>query len=110
MPNTCDNAWGRTLVRAQRILPVSDSRYLSASFAGGTLTVFTELPSGVQVAAPAGTAIGVVSAPDGCDVTVTPSTVPNNVVFPTAHVVNATGTCGGSIVFDIGGRTTVTVN
>lgn len=97
--NTCDGVWGQTLVRASIVLPLSDPRRLSGEYAGGGLKVFTLLPSGVEVAAPAGTALSVVTSPQNCTITLSPATVPSNAILPTFHSVIASGTgCAGQTV------------
>lgn len=97
--DTCDNAWGTSLVRARTRLPLSDPRYLAGDYAGGELLVFTNLPSGAFVAAPAGTALSVLTAPDDCTITISPASVGVNAVGPTAHAVTAIGAgCSGQTV------------
>jgi hypothetical protein len=97
--NTCDDAWGRTLVRANVELAVSDPRRLEGEYDEDAqeLTVFTRGPFGdpmsladdIRVAAPAGTEISVATPPTGCTITISPSTVLSNAVGPTTHAITA---------------------
>lgn len=97
--DTCDGSWGQTLVRARTVLPLSDPRTLGGEYADGSLEVFTLLSLDRKVAAPAGTALSVATAPENCTVTLSPPTVLSNAIFPTSHTVIATGTgCAGQAV------------
>lgn len=107
VPNTCDGAWGRTLVRGSLTLPVSDPRLLSivATGAPGEVAVFTDwslVASGVSrpTAAPAGTTVSLVTTPpNGCTLTFTPPGVSVTAVAPTIHTVVASGsTCPATAV------------
>lgn len=99
--NTCDGAWGETLVRANVTVAVSDPRTIDATVSGSSLFVYsTEFTSGTPlyyVAAPFGTVLGAVNVPAGCTVSISPPTVPSTAVYPTAHEVTAVGTCGSSV-------------
>lgn len=96
---TCDGVWGRSLVRANVVLPLSDPRYLAGEYSAGSLRVFTALPSGVEVAAPAGTTISVLTTPADCTINISPATVLENAIGPTLHTVTATGVgCSGQNV------------
>lgn len=96
VPESCDGKWGRSLIRSQVVLALSDPRFLGGQFINGSLLVFTEI-NGRRVAAPAGTTVALLSTPpNGCTVTVSPPTVPSNVVMPTRHQVLTEGTCSGA--------------
>lgn len=98
--NTCDGGWGKTLVRANVTVAVSDPRTIDAVVQGNSVIVYsTEFSSTPTqfVAAPAGTTLSVVNVPTGCTVSISPSVVPNTAVFPTQHSVTGVGTCGGTI-------------
>lgn len=99
--NSCDGAWGRTLVRADVVLPLSDPRGLNGVYSGGFLEVFTDYGApgrdSADVAAPAGTTLVAVGQPTGCTVAFSPATVPSNGVGPTEHRLLATGvSCAGA--------------
>lgn len=99
--NTCDGAWGRTLVRANVTVAVSDPRTIDATVQGKSIFVYsTEFTNGTPlyyVAAPFGTALAPVNVPTGCTVSISPPAVPKTAVYPTEHVVTAVGTCGSSV-------------
>lgn len=103
--NTCDGVWGKTLVRARTYFAVSDPRdlrltdpdaaalsdvYGSQVPGRGELVVgFVQLSSGGLSSAPAGTTLSVVSAPTGCTMTVSPSTVASTQIAPSLHTLQA---------------------
>lgn len=98
--STCDGVWGKTLVRANVTLSVSDPRTIDAVVDGNSLLVYSTEFSATPtqfVAAPAGTTVAVVSVPTGCVASISPASVPNTAVGPTRHTVSAIGTCGGAI-------------
>jgi hypothetical protein len=95
VPGTCDGVWGRTLVRANVYLPVSDPRFLQAEAVSGGVRVYSNYGSN-DVAAPAGTTLTVKTKPTGCEVVISPSQVPENAVGPTVHTLSATpASCSG---------------
>jgi hypothetical protein len=102
VPASCDGVWGRSFVRAAVYLPVSDPASLKAALiAARTVRVWTDFGSN-DVAAPSGTTLTVVNAPDNCTVNVSPSVVPNNAVLPTTHEVSSTGAgCFGSVGVEV---------
>lgn len=99
--NTCDGAWGKTLVRANVTVAVSDPRTIDAVVQGRSIFVYsTEFTNGAPqhfVAAPFGTTLAAVNVPSGCSVSISPPAVPRTAVNPTEHVVTTTGTCGTSV-------------
>lgn len=99
--NTCDGAWGKTLVRANVTVAVSDPRTIDATVQGSSIFVYsTEFTNGTPlyyVAAPFGTALAAVNVPTGCTVSISPPAVPKTAVDPTQHLVTAVGTCGSSV-------------
>lgn len=92
---TCDGVWGKTLVRANVTVAVSNPN-IDAISSGNVITVFS-IWNGVAIAAPFGTKLEPVNVPSGCTVSVSPPVVPQNVVDPTGHLVTAVGTCGASV-------------
>ena len=96
--NSCDGAWGRSLVRASVYLPVSDPRYLDADIVSGSVRVWSQFGSN-RMAAPSGTTVTVKTQPTGCTVAVSPASVPTTAVLPTLHTLSSTGaTCAGGAV------------
>ncbi len=100
---TCDGVWGRTLVRARTVLAVSDPRSLGIRAVPGGVEVFTQWSSDPlnAAAAPAGTTVSVISAPEDCTVVVSPPTVATNAIAPTTHRLTpaiTNGTCSGRTV------------
>lgn len=116
---TCDGAWGKTLVRANVTLAVSDPRTIDAipgsalpRFAtpactdpsdtgvpAGSIEVFSSsfIDSSIRVAAPFGTSLEPVNVPSGCTVSISPPAVSQTSVCPTRHTVTSVGTCGATI-------------
>jgi hypothetical protein len=96
--DSCDSVWGRGLVRASVYLPVSDPRSLNAEVVSGRVRVWSQFGIN-EVAAPSGTTVTVKTKPTGCEVVVSPSTVPTVAVGPTFHTLSSTGTtCSGGAV------------
>ena len=103
VPNTCDGAWGRSIVRSTVWLPVSDPRFLQASApAPRTVRVWTNYGS-TDVAAPAGTKVEIkTTAPGGCTFSVAPAEVAAVQLLPSFHQITADGTtCPASVLVEV---------
>lgn len=95
VPSTCDGVWGKTLIRARTVLPLSDPRAMGVEAIEGkpgTALVFSEYNQGRRTAAPSGTTISVTGMPKDCTVTVSPSIIPPGAVVPTVVTLTSGGT------------------
>lgn len=97
--DTCDAAWGSTLVRADVRLPLSNGGSIDAvDLGGGQVLVFSSF-NGIDVSAPSGTTLAIKQAAASCTTAViSPSKVPNNAVVPTIHQLSGGIGCAGSAV------------
>lgn len=111
VPNTCDGAWGLTLIRqsiqmATSHFPSVGIALLGAPSTSGQLIVFSRPPwmfdDAFPIAAPAGTQVAFVSGPVGCSVTLGRDTIPPSSPGPTLIEYAATPAClGQDVIFSL---------